>query len=149
MDIWIWLPLACLLTVAVVTDLRSRMIFDWMTVPGLVYFISVHLLFRDLNGFQVLAGVAGLGGISLLMAVVSKGRFGGGDIKLFAMIGAGLGWTVGIWVFLLTFLLAAFVTWPALLIRKFATNKNTWAKEVPLAPFIAASTLIILLMGSG
>ncbi len=140
----VWLPLVCLLTVAVITDLKNRMIYDWMTLPGLVYFLTVHLILRDLSWLETFGGLFGLGGVSLLMAAVSRGQFGGGDIKLFAAIGAGLGWSAGIWVFLLTFLTAALAAWPILLIRKLLPGKGEGVRELPMAPFMGASTMVIL-----
>jgi Flp pilus assembly protein protease CpaA len=144
MHLLVWLPLGCLLATAVITDLKKRMIYDWLTVPGLVYFLAVHFVLGDISWLETFGGALGLGGISLLMAVVSKGRFGGGDIKLFAVLGACLGWSASIWVFLLTFLLAALAAWPILLIRKLNFGKRVWATELPMAPFMAASTMLII-----
>ena len=79
---FIGIPLVCLLFAAVVSDLRSRMIYDWMTVPGLVYFLGAHAVLRVLPPFEPLAGCFGLGALSLLLAVLSRGKFGGGDVKL-------------------------------------------------------------------
>jgi len=92
---------------------------------------------------EPLTGAAGLGGIALLVAVVSKGQFGGGDIKLFMMIGAGLGWSVGIWVFMFTFLAAAFIAWPIIVLQKLLPQKRR-VKELPMAPFIAFSAMLIM-----
>jgi Flp pilus assembly protein protease CpaA len=139
----LWVPFVALMIIAAATDLRNRTIYDWMTVPGLVYFLAVHRLLGDLGWMELGAGVCGLGGLALLLAVLSGGRLGGGDIKLFAMLGAGLGWSAGIWVFLLTFLLAALVAWPMLLIRRWASHQGEWTKELPMAPFMAASAFLV------
>jgi Flp pilus assembly protein protease CpaA len=143
-QLFVGIPLACLLTAAMITDIRCRLIYDWMTVPGLVYFLGAHAALRDLPMREPLLGCLGLGALSLMIAVLSRGNFGGGDIKLFATLGAALGWTVGIWVFMLTFLLAALAAWPILAFRKFASGTAKLASELPMAPFIAASTALLL-----
>lgn len=135
--------LVCLLLVCVVTDLRSRKIYDGVTLPGTAAFLVIPLIARDISMLEPLAGAAGLGGIALLVAVVSKGQFGGGDIKLFMMIGAGLGWSVGIWVFMFTFLAAAFIAWPIIVLQKLLPQKRK-VKELPMAPFIAFSAMLIM-----
>ncbi|MEV5030614.1 prepilin peptidase [Paenibacillus sp. LPE1-1-1.1] len=135
--------LVCLLLVCVVTDLRSRKIYDGVTLPGTAAFLVIHLITRDISLLEPLAGAAGLGGIALLVAVVSKGQFGGGDIKLFMMIGAGLGWSVGIWVFMFAFLAAAFIAWPIIVLQKLLPQKRR-VKELPMAPFIAFSAMLIM-----
>jgi len=144
MSPYIFVPLLLLLAGAVLTDLKSRMIYDWLTLPGIVYFFAAHTVLHDLGPAQFAGGAAGLGGISLLLAMLSGGRFGGGDIKLFAMIGAGLGWSAGIWVFLFTFPLAALIALPTLLIAKWLPNIHERMKEFPMAPFISISAVLVL-----
>ena len=143
-QLFIGFPLVCLLLAAVVTDLRSRMIYDWITVPGLVYFLGVHAVLQDLPPLEPAAGCFGLGALSLFLAVLSRGKLGGGDIKLFAMLGACLGWSAGVWGFMLTFVLAASLAWPLLIVRKLFPGRKKLAGELPLAPFIAASTAFFL-----
>ncbi|MDQ8737601.1 A24 family peptidase [Paenibacillus sp. LHD-38] len=135
--------LVCLLIICVVTDLRRRMIYDWVTLPGTLVFLVLHLIVKDISMLEPFAGAAGLGLIALLVAVISKGQFGGGDIKLFMMIGACLGWSIGIWVFMLAFLAAAFFAWPILLLQKLSPKKRK-VRELPMAPFIAFSTIFMV-----
>ncbi|MVP01604.1 prepilin peptidase [Paenibacillus sp. N10] len=142
--IWVWLPLLVLLTVAVITDLRRRLIYDWLTLPGLLYFVGIHLFLGDLGVTQTLGGALGLGGICLLIAMASKGQLGGGDIKLFAMIGAALGFTLGVQALMLTFILAACIAWPVLLLQKLKKSGAKRVDHLPMAPFIAVSTLILI-----
>ncbi len=76
-----------------VLDLRTRTIPDILTLPGLAYALALALV----SGRRPTVAEAGLGalvggGVILLVAVVSRGGLGGGDIKLMAMLGAALGW---------------------------------------------------------
>ena len=79
-----------LLSFITMTDFEQYVIFDSMLLPlaaiGLCY--TLH---RGLPIFEHLA--AGLGGglLFLLLAVVSNGAIGGGDIKLIATMGLWLG----------------------------------------------------------
>ncbi|WP_411347842.1 prepilin peptidase [Paenibacillus sp. WLX2291] len=133
-----------LLIICIVTDCRRRIIPDIITLPGMLMFMLLHWIRGDLVWWEPIVGVIGLGGISLFLAIISKGKLGGGDIKLFAMIGAYLGWSVGIWAFLFTFPLAALLAWPLLIVRKVAPNKLNVPSELPLAPFIGMSTILLI-----
>jgi leader peptidase (prepilin peptidase)/N-methyltransferase len=86
-------PLLAALALVIVLDLRSRIIPDLLTLPGLAYAL---LIAAALPWYPSLleAGLGALvgGGIVLLLAIVSRGAMGGGDIKLMAMLGAALGW---------------------------------------------------------
>ena len=79
-----------LLMLMTITDFEQYMLFDAMTLPlaviGAIYSWQMDLNFSD----HVTATVIG-GGIFLLLAIVSKGALGGGDIKLIAALGFWLG----------------------------------------------------------
>lgn len=119
------------------------MIYDGVTLPGTFMFLVLHLAAKDISMLELIAGAGGLGGLALLVAVVSKGQFGGGDIKLFMMIGACLGWSIGIWAFMFTFLAAAFIALPLLLLQKLRPQQKK-VKELPMAPFIAIGTALAM-----
>jgi prepilin signal peptidase PulO-like enzyme (type II secretory pathway) len=77
----------------VVLDLRARLIPDVITLPGLVYALGLAAVSgRSPTVIEAGLGVLVGGGIVLLVAIVSRGAMGGGDIKLMAMLGAALGW---------------------------------------------------------
>lgn len=140
---YIVIPLLLIMIIAVYTDVRKRLIYDWLTLPGIVYFLLVHAVIHPSQWLDYVLGVVALGGITLLLAVFSKGQLGGGDIKLFALLGAALGWVGGGYVLLLTYLIAGLYAIPVWLIRFFQKKKKR--KEVPLAPFIAGGTSLMFL----
>ncbi len=144
MDYAIELPFWILLLVCIVMDCWKRRIPDAITLPGTIYFIVVHAITGTLSWWQPLTGALGLGAMALLLAILSKGKLGGGDIKLFAMVGAYMGWSAGIWAFLFTFPLAALIAYPVLLIKKIASPTIKLPEELPLAPFIATSTILLI-----
>jgi hypothetical protein len=85
--------------VIIVLDLRTKVIPDVVTLPGIGYALALAGFVESPSlGPALLGGVAG-GGIVFLMAVISRGTVGGGDIKLMAMLGAALGWkgAVAVW----------------------------------------------------
>lgn len=86
------LPILGALALVAVLDLQSRLIPDVVTLPALAYALAVAAA-RGLApaGEAALGALVG-GGVVLLVAVVSRGAMGGGDIKLMAMLGAALGW---------------------------------------------------------
>lgn len=142
----IYIPFLVLLMICIITDCQKRTIPDVITLPGTVYFLLIHLVVKDITIWQSLIGAIGLGSIALLLAIMSKGKLGGGDIKLFAMVGACLGWSAGIWAFLFTFPLAAFVALPLLLLRKVAPKTFHVPNELPLAPFIGISCFLLMVL---
>lgn len=79
------------------------------------------------------------------MAIVSRGQLGGGDIKLFALIGAAVGWEAGMYVMLFTYLLAALYAIPVWVIKKWV-QRTTQQLSLPMAPFIAGGTSILLMI---
>ena len=79
-----------LLMLMTMTDFEQYMLFDAMTVPlaiiGAVFMWQMNFDVR----YHLLAAMIG-GGIFLLLAIISKGSIGGGDIKLVAALGLWLG----------------------------------------------------------
>jgi len=87
------LPLLALLAVIAVVDVTTKMIPDALTLPGITYSLALAGLTN--GGPTLLEAVIGVlvgGGLLLLLAVVTRGGIGGGDIKLVAMLGGALGW---------------------------------------------------------
>ncbi|WP_221566265.1 A24 family peptidase [Alkalihalobacillus sp. TS-13] len=90
------------------------------------------------------AWVGSLIGFSLLLliAVISKGGMGGGDIKLFALLGLVFGWK-GI---LLVLFLASFIG-SIVGLSLFAMKKVKRKQHVPFGPFIVVAAFVTLFWG--
>lgn len=79
----------------------------------------------------------------LLIAIISKGAMGGGDIKLIASLGFILGWKKTILNILLAFIIGALIS-----IILLITKKKGRKDAIPFGPFINLAFLITLLYGS-
>lgn len=91
---------------AAVTDWRTGLIPNWLTLPALVVAPIVHGLVDGLRG--LISSVLGLLVCGLVPYLLfRKQAMAGGDVKLFAAVGAVAGLYVGIEAELLAFIVAA------------------------------------------
>ncbi|MGH7263670.1 MAG: prepilin peptidase [Candidatus Rokuibacteriota bacterium] len=111
-------PLLVALGLIAVLDLRARTIPDVITVPGIVYALAVSAVGGSPPLDQAALGALVGGGVLLLVAVVSRGGVGGGDIKLMAMLGAATGWQAALAILALSQLAAALVVVGLVLTRR-------------------------------
>jgi prepilin peptidase CpaA len=98
------LSLAC---VAAITDARSGLIPNWLTLPPLLLAPLAHALDAGPGalGWSLLsAGVCG----AVPLALYARGAMGGGDVKLFAAAGALVGVRAALELQLVSYALAAF-----------------------------------------
>lgn len=113
MTIVAW-PALCALVIACIaafTDLRGRIIPNWLTLPAFVVGLSLHLSLGGLRAglFAVLSALLCFLPVYFLFV---RGALGGGDVKLFAALGAWLGVRDGLELQLTAFMLvAAFTLW--------------------------------------
>ncbi|MEB3197248.1 MAG: prepilin peptidase [Candidatus Sericytochromatia bacterium] len=79
------------LSVAMITDLQSRKIFNWLTFPAIAVGLLLHVWMSGSAGLQ--SSVLGLlGGSAVFLVGFMLGQMGAGDVKLMAAVGAWLGW---------------------------------------------------------
>jgi leader peptidase (prepilin peptidase) / N-methyltransferase len=132
---------SALLVVALI-DLDHKIIPDVITLPGMVLGLVLSpwaLIPTPLASFiGLLAG----GLFFYIVAVVSKGGMGGGDIKLIAMIGAFLGWQ-GVFFTIFVGALAGSVVGMILMITKKKGRKD----KVPFGPFLSFAAILYTLVG--
>ncbi|MEZ6069711.1 MAG: A24 family peptidase [Pirellulales bacterium] len=96
---------AACMTTAAVTDLHSRRIPNWLTVPMAACGLTFHALAPA--GFGLGSSLLGLlVGFSLLLVPYVVGGGGAGDVKLLAAAGAWLGWKLLLVAFVMSILLA-------------------------------------------
>jgi prepilin signal peptidase PulO-like enzyme (type II secretory pathway) len=135
---------ASLLVIITVSDLAYRIIPDKIVFPFLGLFLILRFFIHPAESFisHLIGMVLGFG-IFLLIATISRGGMGGGDIKLFAVIGLYFGYPLLLLTILLSTLLGS-IYGILLIVGKGAGRKT----EVPFGPFIALGSLCALFFGS-
>lgn len=104
--LWRTVVVVVLVAIAAWTDLRQRKLFNWNTYSGMLIGLAIHLVpGSPISWTDSLAGWGACGGIMLLCFLLMP--VGGGDVKLLAMIGAGLGLEDGLTALLWTCTLGA------------------------------------------
>ncbi|WP_046178665.1 prepilin peptidase [Domibacillus tundrae] len=133
---WTAILLFSMLMILVVADIAYMLIPDKI----LFFFLPLFIIMRFTQPldpwWDALLGAAVGFGLLLLIAVVSNGGMGGGDIKLFGV----LGFVLGTKLVLLTFLLACFfgaVIGLALMAAGFVKR----GKPMPFGPYIALAAV--------
>jgi prepilin peptidase CpaA len=102
---WVLLTMAA---AAAITDARTGRIPNWLTLPVVALAPVVHGVTGGIEGFVLsLVGMI-LCGLPPLV-VYRRGGMGGGDVKLFAALGATAGATRGLEVQTLAYCIAALV----------------------------------------
>jgi len=130
-----------LLVVVSVIDIRHRIIPNGIVLTGLISGIPLNFLSRE-AAYDGLVGFLLGGGILLLVAVLSRGGMGGGDIKLAAMAGIYLGWQQTLLMLLLSFLLGSVVG-----VAIVWAQRKTLKEAIPFGPFLSAGGVMALLWG--
>lgn len=128
------------LVIITVIDYEHKIIPDIITLPGIVLGLGAgsYLVSPINSGLGFLLG----GGLFYLLAVLSRGGMGGGDIKFIAAAGALLGWQKVMLVIILGATLGSIVGL-SLLIAKKKDRKS----QIPFGPFLAVGTLIAIFFG--
>lgn len=137
-----------ILIVMTMIDYDLQIIPDGLTlilgILGLVYLAAVIV---PNEGFPALIprGIGFIlgGGLFLLIAVVSNGGMGGGDIKLMAVLGLWFGWKHLLLLIMLSFISGALIS-VALLAFKIKGRKEA----IPFGPFIALAAYLTSLFGN-
>jgi prepilin peptidase CpaA len=89
-QITLQITLIVVLLTAVVTDLRSYRIPNWLTVPAMACGLLIHTLLNGQSG--LIMSLEGLGlGLGLFLVFYVMGGMGAGDVKLMAAVGSILG----------------------------------------------------------
>ncbi len=127
--------LAFALVVVFFTDLEWNLVPNAVTYPG----IAAGILLSAASGglIPALLAAVGAGAVFLLIAVVSRGGMGGGDIKLAAMIGAFLGPAAAAVALFLAVAIGAGAGLVLIALR-LRTRKDT----MPFGPALAAGAMI-------
>ena len=141
---------ACLFTIIFVIDLEHGLILNKVVYPSMIVALLLSLyplpwLTQSIGirvAYAALGGGVGFG-IFLLIAIVSRGGMGWGDVKLAALIGLATGFPLVILAIIMAAILGGIVA-VALVIAKKRKRRQT----IPFGPFLAVAAMVTLLWGS-
>jgi leader peptidase (prepilin peptidase) / N-methyltransferase len=142
-EIWVGWTLVSLFIIITVSDLKYMLIPDKI----LLFFAGVFLverIFIPLSPWwdSLLGATVGFS-LLLLISIVSKGGMGGGDIKLYALIGFVLGTKLVLMSLFISTLLGALIGIIGIMVGVFERKK-----PIPFGPFIALGSLIAYFYGN-
>ncbi len=101
---WTTVAMIPFLAVATWTDIRRQMIYNWTMYPAILVGIAANALLVDDGLRDSLTGLA-VCGFMAIACFVFLPDLGGGDVKLIAALGAGLGFRDGFEATLWTFVI--------------------------------------------
>lgn len=133
--------LCWILVVVTRTDLEHRLIPDRIVIPATVLVLALRTI--DEPSIEWVLAALGAGLALFVVVLVYPQGLGMGDVKLSALLGAGLGYVVGIAMFIGFFL--AFVPALVLLVRR---GREARKQAIPLGPFLALGAVITLFAGT-
>ncbi|KZE67339.1 hypothetical protein AWM68_19670 [Fictibacillus phosphorivorans] len=135
------LLLACsivlLCAIITVSDLLYFIISDKVLIVFFVWFLALQVIFEYRGWVDAIAGSL-LGFLFLLLlAILSKGGMGGGDIKLMGVLGLVLGFQGAYLTLMFASIVGVLVA-----IGGLATKKYTRKTAIPFGPYLAVGALV-------
>jgi prepilin signal peptidase PulO-like enzyme (type II secretory pathway) len=125
-------------------DYKTRIIPNKIILPayGFAVLYNIYLLFVNKNIFysDIIAFLFAFL-IMLIIGLLSKGGLGGGDIKLYALLGLSLGFQTIIKIILFSTLLGSIISIFLILFKIKKYNES-----IPFGPFIAAGFFLSLII---
>jgi leader peptidase (prepilin peptidase)/N-methyltransferase len=132
------------LVIVALIDLDHKIIPNTITLPGMAMGLGLSIGVLPIAPLASLFGLMTSGAIFYLIALISKGGMGGGDIKLIAMIGAFLGLQGGLFTIFTSALLGSIVGMMLILL-----GKKGRKDRVPYGPFLSCGAILFMLSGDG
>ena len=137
------LILISLAVVAAGIDFQHRIIPDVLTLPWMLVGLVIGAISGGIQGvFSRALGIVGCGGLVLLIAIISRGGMGGGDVKFLALVGSFLGVPGGLTSFVIACIIGAIVG-VILIVFGIRSRKD----EIPFGPFISIGAIMVCIFG--
>ncbi|HYE11625.1 MAG TPA: prepilin peptidase [Patescibacteria group bacterium] len=136
--------LSSILVVITMIDFFTQEIPDELNLFALIIgIIFLGIMLRFSNVVNSSLGLLIGGGLFLLIAVVSGGAMGGGDIKLMGVLGLWFGWKLILILSIISFIIGAIAS-----LLLMALKIKGMKDYIPFGPFISISAMIIIFFGS-
>lgn len=140
LDTAIHLVFVTMMILATVSDLKEMMILDRYWTIGVVSITILRLIQNENTSYYIVSALLSFG-ILLLIMILSRGKIGGGDVKLYALIGISVG--LGNAICSLSYAsILAMVYFIALFIKRRTFRLLDKDRMVPFVPFIFAGVLL-------
>ncbi|MZH04933.1 MAG: prepilin peptidase [Nitrospinae bacterium] len=140
-DFLVYLVVAPALVIITAIDIEHQIIPDVITLPGIIFGLAAGSY--SIGYFNSFMGFLVGGGLFYLLAVLSNGGMGGGDIKYIAAAGALVGWQKVLLIIFIGAFLGSFVG-----LFQIVVQKKSRKSLIPFGPFLAVATLITLFYGN-
>ena len=140
-DFLVCLLVAPALVIITAIDIEHHTIPDVITLPGIVFSLAAGSY--SIGYFNSFMGFLLGGGLFYLLAILSNGGMGGGDIKYIAAAGALVGWQKVLLIIFIGAFLGSIVG-----LFQIVVQKKTRKSLIPFGPFLAIATLITLFYGN-
>ncbi|MET9270723.1 A24 family peptidase [Kribbella sp. NPDC003557] len=132
-------------------DISVQRLPDRLTLPLYPGLVALFGLAAIVDGHpselvRALLGGSALGGGYLVLAILSRGQLGGGDVKLAGGLGIALGW-LG-WPTLLTGAAAGFVLMGVVSVALLLAGRIAPKDSISFGPFMLAGALLTVLTGT-
>lgn len=132
------------LVVCTATDLLRYRVPNAITYPGIILALAASLLMPDADLAAAVAAAVMGGLLFFVMALITRGGLGLGDVKLAVLIGAALGLQSGYEALLL-----GVTAGGVFILLLFVSGVVHRRQAVPYAPFLAlAAVAVVLLRGA-
>ncbi|KDR93814.1 leader peptidase (prepilin peptidase) / N-methyltransferase [Peptoclostridium litorale DSM 5388] len=129
--------LTCILLVVSFIDLEHQIIPDEIVIFSLAAGAVLNIMSRDVSLKSAGIGFFAASGILLLIAIITKGGMGGGDIKLMAAVGLFIGTGPVLLGLFLSFIIGGVISL-ILIILKLKGRKD----YIPFGPFLSIGSLV-------
>jgi leader peptidase (prepilin peptidase)/N-methyltransferase len=139
---WAAAVFALLVVLVTFIDLEHQLILNVTVIAGLVAAFALSVAGLSVSLAWALAGAALAGGLMLVIALVSRGGMGGGDVKFACVIGAFLGPGYSLLGLFLGFLAGALVG-----LALMASGRKGRRDAIPFGPFLAAGAFAAAVWG--
>ncbi|ADL13273.1 prepilin peptidase [Acetohalobium arabaticum] len=134
--------LSSLLLTAAVIDLKHQIIPNRITYFGIITGLILSLLFKHITIRSALLGLVIPAGFLLLIAVITKGGLGMGDVKFIAMIGTYLGAK-----YTLISIFIGSIVGSVIGLALIGLGVKSRKDRVPFGPLLALGNLLMILYG--
>jgi len=143
MELVIAYPFAMVMIVVALSDLQYKIIPNVITYPAIILFFLLRIFIHEYPLYIYLLAAFVVSVFLFILAILSRGGVGGGDIKLFFLIGLVLGWQNTLLALFLSATLGA-VSGGILMLLRVVKAKQL----IPYGPFIFIGSFIAYFWGN-